>query len=119
MDNTIETNEAKKAGRKATGVSIMVRRETRRKLNKIMRDINKKEYGRDLEVDDFIEQAISLFGASEIQSLQEKSLSNSDKLTRQYKEYVSKHGATSWDAFLGKLLEMEKNKDGLKSVTNG
>ncbi len=109
MEKLDRSAEVKRAGRKTTGVSLSVKRETRRKLNKLMTQINKKEYGRKIEIDDFIDQAISLCNASQIFVLQEKSLSNSDKMARQYKEYIAKHGAISWDAFLGKLLEAEKN----------
>ncbi|MBI2712252.1 MAG: hypothetical protein HYX41_05245 [Bdellovibrio sp.] len=88
-------------------VSLRVRKETRRKIIAELARINRKALGRPLYIDDFLAFAISLISPEHIEKLQESSLSNADRLERDYRAYITQIGPISKDEYLGKRLNGE------------
>lgn len=106
----METNSTKKEIKPAKPSShgaIRVRKETRKRLLAELARVNKKDFGRKVRVDEFISLAVSLVTPEYIVKLQESSLSNADRLERDYKVFVSKHGHMPKDEYLGKRLTGE------------
>lgn len=93
---------------KSTGyTSVHLRRETKKQIVVDLTRINKKDFGRTVRIDEYLSLAISLITPEHIQKLQEASLSNADKLERDYKAYVAEFGNISKDEYLGKRLSGE------------
>lgn len=104
----VSTNKVNKA--KAAGVStvgLRVKRETKRRVLSELAKINKKDFGRMVRADELIALAMSLVEPKHLTELQERSLSNADRLERQYQAYIKTNGNVSKDAFLGKFLAGE------------
>lgn len=102
------TNDKKVKTMKPTAhAALRVRKETRKRVLADLGRVNKKDYGKKVRADDYLSLAVSLIQPEHIQKLQEGSLSNADRLDRDYREYVSKHGFISKDEYLGKRLSGE------------
>ena len=98
----------KKKSRVTQSVPIRVKFETKQKLVKDLSRINKdKTYGRKINIDSYLQKAISLIKKEHIHELIEASLSNQDRLQQLHEAYNQKHGAITRDEFLGKLLIRE------------
>lgn len=106
----METNQTKKEAKinkpSAHG-AIRVRKDTRKRVLAELARINKKDFGRKVRPDEFIALAVSLVTPEHIVKLQESSLSNADRLEREYRSYISAHGPISKDEYLGKRLTGE------------
>jgi len=87
--------------------ALRVKKDTRRRVLADLTKINKKDFGKNVHADELIALAISLVTPEHIQKLQELSLSNADRLERDYRAYISKHGQMTKDAYLGKRLNGE------------
>lgn len=106
----METNSQEKKAKVVKASShgaIRVRKETRKRILADIGKVNKKDYGKKVRVDEYVTLALSLVRPEHIQALQEGSLSNADRLTRDYKTYTAKHGPMSKDEYLGKRLTGE------------
>jgi hypothetical protein len=57
--------------------------------------------------EDYLGLALTLVTEEHVAELQEESLSNTDRLERDYREYVTQHGSISKDEYLGKRLSGE------------
>ncbi len=90
--------------------------ETRKKLILELTKANKKDFGRRIKPDDLLSVALSLIEAHHIKELQEKSLSNADRLDRDYRSYVQKNGPISKDEYLGLLLSPTSAKSDSQNV---
>ncbi len=101
--------------------SLRVRKETRKKVLQDLARINKKDFGKHVRSDEYIALAISRITASDIVALQETSLSNADRLARDHREYIAKHGPISRDEYLGKRLsgDITPINAGNEEVKNG
>ena len=99
------TTEQKETETKSNGIKL--NRETKKLLVQWLRTANKKEFGRRVQADDLIFLALSQLTETLVKPLQEKTLSNTDRIDREYKEYIKKHGPTKKDVFMGKLLSGE------------
>lgn len=115
----METNQSKKETKTAKPSAhgaIRVRKDTRKRVLAELARINKKDFGRKVRPDEFIALAVSLVTPEHIIKLQESSLSNADRLDRDYKAFVAKNGPMPKDEYLGKRLsgEIESN-DGSQS----
>jgi hypothetical protein len=95
---------------KITTASIRVSNDTKKVSLALLGKVNKKDFGRRVKPNELIKLGLSLIEASHIQELQEKSLSNSDRLDRDYRNYVQKNGALSKDEYLGLLLSTNATK---------
>jgi hypothetical protein len=90
-----------------TTTPIRVKRETRKKILSELSKINKKDYGRKITIDDFVALAIGLVDAKHIEALQQRSLTNTDRLELEYRAYVKAQGSITKDDYLGKLMRGE------------
>src|SRR5690349_21174494 len=106
----METNQTEKKNKQAKPSAhgaIRVRKDTRKRVLAELAKVNKKDFGKKVRVDQFIALAVSLVTPEHIVQLQESSLSNADRLERDFKSYVAKHGPLSKDEYLGKRLRGE------------
>jgi hypothetical protein len=107
MEETVIEKTAK-ASKKPSGYSVLhVRKETRRRVLAELAKVNKKEFGYRVRPDQYLALALSKMGADDIKQLQEESLTNADRLARDYREYVASHGMMSKDEYLGRRLRGE------------
>lgn len=74
------------------------------KLQKLLAAVNKKDFGKRVRPDAVIDLALSFVGASEIERLQQSSMSNADRFEAAYLSYAAKDKAITKDAFMGMLL---------------
>lgn len=107
MEQSNPTKIAKPKTVIVSTVGLRVKRETKKKALSDLAKINKKDFGRNIRVDELIALALSLVEPKHVRELQERSLSNADRLERQFQDYIKVHGSISKDAFLGKLLAGE------------
>ena len=109
--------KAKLANKKPTFAALRVRRETKRQIETDLERLNKKDLGRRLRIDDYLTLALSLVTPQHLSTLQEASLTHSDRLERDFRAYTSEHGVISRDEYLGKRLTGEiQQKEGLGST---
>ncbi len=88
---------------------LRVKQATRRKLQKILDAVNKKDFGKRVRPDAVIDLALSLVGPAEIEKLRQASMSNADRLDVAYRSFAAKQAGTSRDEFLGLLLAGKVN----------
>lgn len=102
----METTEAKKTvtSKKPVAASLRIKVETRKRFLVELARANKKSFGRRVRADQLLNLLLTLLRPEHVQKLQEESLSNADRLEMMYREHVKRHGATSKDEFLGKVL---------------
>lgn len=106
MENTNVEKKAK-AAKPSAFAAIRVRKETRKRVLAELAKANKKDFGKRVHADEYLTLALSLVTQLHIKQLQEGSLSNTDRFEMAYREYVSKNGPISKDAYLGKRLNGE------------
>lgn len=87
--------------------TLRVKKDTRKRVVKDLEKVNSKEFGRRVRIDDYVAFALSLVTPEHHHRLQESTLSNEDRLKRDYKSYVAQHGMISRDEYLGKRLSGE------------
>jgi hypothetical protein len=104
---TIQGEKKAKPKTKSNVTVLRVLHDTRKKIMGEVAKANKKELGRKIRSDDILALAISLIEPQHIKKLQEASLSNADRLEREYRAYIVKNGPISKDAYLGKRLTGE------------
>ena len=108
MEPTQQTEKKQKPKAKSsTTTAIRVRVETRKRILQEVAKANKKDFGKRIRPEDVIALAMSLLTSAHVQSLQESSLSNTDRFEKAYREYTAKHGHISKDDYLGKRLNGE------------
>lgn len=89
--------------------SIRVLRDTKKRILTDLAAVNKKEIGRKVTVDDYVQLAISLLNSEHLQRLKDRTLSNKDRLELKFQEYCSQNGKVSKDEFIGLLLAGGQN----------
>ena len=109
METKQESKTSKTRKQKISTVAVRVKRETKRRLQTEMAKINKKTFGRSVHLDALILLLLGRLTEQDIITLQEQSLSNADRLERQYREHVRKHGNISKDTFVGIVLGSYSN----------
>jgi hypothetical protein len=97
----------KSAQKKPQYASIRVRKELRKQIQSDLERINKKDFGRRVRTEDYLSLAVSLVTADHLETLKERTLSNADRLERDYRAHIAKHGHISKDEYLGKRLSGE------------
>ncbi len=106
MENN-QTEKKTKSSKLSAHSSLRVRKDTRKRVLTELAKANKKDFGKNVRADEFIALAVSLVTPEHITRLQESSLSNADRLDRDYKAFVSINGPMSKDEYLGKRLSGE------------
>ena len=104
MERSTQVKVAKPKSASASTVGLRVRRETKKRIQAELAKVNKKDFGKKVRCDELIGTALSLLTEQHIKELQNCSMTNADRLEIQYRDYVKKHGATTKDEFLGKIL---------------
>ncbi len=104
MENQESKNKTK-SKIETTHSLIRISSETRKKLQNRIREINEKDFGKTVRADELISLALDLVRDEHIERLQQTSLSNFERMERDYKAYVAKHGPVSKDEYLGLLLK--------------
>ena len=104
MDQATQVKVSKPKGAGAPTVGLRLKRETKKRIQAELAKINKKDFGKKVRCDELIGTALSLLTERHIKELQDGSMTNADRLEIQYRNYIKKHGATSKDDFLGKML---------------
>jgi hypothetical protein len=89
----------------STHGALRVRKETRKLVMALHTKLNKKDFGSRVPVDTIIQKGVALLTALHLHEIQEASLSNKDRLDRDYRLYVAKHGGMAKDVYLGKRLD--------------
>lgn len=106
MEMQIE-KKGKSPQKKPIYAAIRVRKELKRQIESNLERINKKDFGRRVRAEDYLALALSLITPQHLEQLQENSLTNHDRLERNYRAYVSTNGPISHDEYLGKILNGE------------
>ena len=104
MDQAAQVKVSKPKVVGAPTVGLRLKRETKKRIQAELAKINKKDFGKKVRCDELIGTALSLLTERHIKDLQDASLTNADRLEIQYRDYIKKHGATSKDDFLGRIL---------------
>ena len=92
--------------------NLRVRRETKKKIQTELAALNRKDFGRKVTTDDYIQLAISLVKPEHTDTLKERTLSNKDRMEKRYQEYCVAHGKVSKDEFIGVLLSSGQSGNG-------
>lgn len=104
MNQSAQIKASKPKVSSGTSVSLRIKRETKKRIQAELAKVNKKEFGKKVRCDELIGTALSLLTEQHLKSLQDGSMTNADRLEIQYRDYVKKHGVTTKDEFLGKVL---------------
>lgn len=104
MEN-LESKNKTKSKSETTHSLIRISSETRKKLQNRIEEINQKDFGKNVRTDELISLALDLVRKEHIERLQQSSLSNHERMDREYKAYIAKHGPISKDEYLGMLLK--------------
>ena len=106
MESNVPERKAKPSKPNAYS-TISILKETKKRISADLARINKKDFGRTIRADEYLALAVSLVTPELAKQLQESSLSNADRLERDYRAYVSQFGTISKDEYLGKRLSGE------------
>lgn len=87
--------------------ALRVRREIKRQIESELEQVNRKDLGRKVRAEDYLALALSLITPKHLEQLQESSLTNADRLERDFRAYATEHGPISRDEYLGKRLAGE------------
>jgi hypothetical protein len=109
QNEAVKSNKSKSVN--VSTVPLRVKRETKRRVLAELAKVNKKSVGRKVRVDSLIVHAISLIGDADIQTLQDNSLTNNDRLELQFRDYQKANPGSSKDDFLGYLLTLGNKQD--------
>jgi hypothetical protein len=90
--------------------SIRISSLTQKKLEKILCAANKKKFGRKIKAEHVLALALDLVAERDILLLQENSLSNEDRTEQLRQLYISKHGPTTRDSWLGFMMTSDFHK---------
>ena len=96
-ENNIQSQQKPKSDSKYTGIRLT--KTTAAKLKKVLAQVNKKDFGNTVKLDTLINYLITTMQENTVIELQEDSLSEEDKFTRDYKNYCSKNGKVTKDEF--------------------
>lgn len=123
MENPQVERKTKSSIKSIAYATLRVKRTTRKRVMEEVTKANRKDWGKRVKVDEIILLAINRVTATDIDSLQEASLSHADRLERDYRQYLTKHDSISKDEYLGKRLDGEipsgsgsAAEEGFKSV---
>jgi hypothetical protein len=114
MENQTETTDKKARPKLRSGNHVIrLGPATGKTFFNVLAKVNKKDFGKKVRPDALISILIGLVKPEHITQLQDSSLTNQDRLERDYRAYVAKYGAISKDGYIGKLLrgELKTNSD--------
>jgi hypothetical protein len=106
METQLE-KKPKQAKKGTSYAALRVRRELKRQIEVDLERINKKDLGRRVRAEDYLALALKLVTPQHLEELRETSLTNADRLERDFRAYVAEHGSIPRDEYLGKRLSGE------------
>lgn len=108
MENTVTTKKEPKQTTKKSSVSaIRVSKSTGKLAQQAKEKANAKEFGKNVKLDVILARALGKLTPDDYREFQESSLSNQDRLERDYAAYCTENGKISKDEYLGKRLNGE------------
>ena len=107
MENVQSEKKPKLAQKKPSYAALRVRREIKRQIEADLERINKKDLGRRVRAEEYLGLALSLVTPHHLDTLRESSLTNADRLERDFRAYAADHPGTTRDDYLGKRLAGE------------
>ncbi len=115
----METQSKEQKPKAKTDVSaIRIDMSTQKLVSSLLAKANRKSHGRKVKASQLVQLALSKLDDADIRQLQERSLSNADRMEMKFREYCKRnHGATR-DEFLGQLLEGKSDILEKQNVTN-
>lgn len=108
MENVQVEKKLKTSGsKKPSYAALRVRREIKRQIDTHLETLNKKDFGKRVRAEDYLSLALSLVTPEHLDQLREASLTNADRLERDFRAYTTKNGPITKDEYLGKRLAGE------------
>jgi len=104
MDKVNVKGKGENVGR---NTALPVSGDTRRRVIEALEAINKKEYGRKVKIDELVSALLPCLNPETVKSLQEATLSPTDRLERDHRAYVAEHGEISLVDYHNKRLSGE------------
>lgn len=80
---------------------------TQKLVSSLLAKANRKSFGRKVKASQLVNYALSKLEDADIKVLQEKSLSNADRMEMKFREYCKRNGGATREQFLGHLLSAE------------
>ncbi len=111
MENTPVEKKSKSA-KQSHYSSLRLKKDLKKRILSDLAKINKKDFGRKVKLGEYLDLLMNLLTPDHVTRLQEGSLSNADRLERDYRNYVTEHGLISKDDYLGKRLGGELRLQG-------
>ncbi len=121
MEPSKTEKKTKTIPKKQVFAALRIRKELKRQIEIELDNANKKDFGRKIKAEEYLALAISLMTPSQLLTLREASLTNADRLERDYRKYLTDNGPISRDEYLGKILNGEissKNSTAAQPNTN-
>ena len=99
MSTVVEKNE-----KRSKNVSVPVHPATRDELSRFLERVNAKKFGRTVRFDEAMARAVKKLDQDDVEALQQGSLTNSDRVSMRYENYIEENGPISRDEFLGLVI---------------
>lgn len=103
--NGSESQVTQKRKENATSAPIRVRRQSKAKLEQLLREANKTRVGRKIKADDLIWCGLNLITDDHIEEICERALSNKDRMEILYRKLSKEKRGMTRDEFFGMLLD--------------
>jgi len=104
-----ETKVSHKAREQLSSAPVRVRRDTKAKLEQLLRRANKDRLGRRVKPDDLIGFALGLITDDHLTTICDGRLSNKDRLELLYRRSAKERRGLTKDEFFGLLLDGKLN----------
>lgn len=102
------SNQSESTKSKPKNDYLRVSREIRKKVISDLAALNRKSYGKQITLDQYVGLAISLITDEHREKLRDQSITNQDRIELLYRQHCESNGKISMDQFLGILLAERK-----------
>jgi hypothetical protein len=103
---------------KAEVSAIRIDMSTQKLFSSLLAKANRKSYGRKVKASQLVQLALSKLDDADLRQLQEKSLSNADRMEMKFRDYCKRNSGATREEFLGQLLEGKSDILEKQNVTN-
>ena len=103
---------------KAEVSAIRIDLSTQKLISSLLAKANRKSYGRKVKAGQLVQLALQKLSDADLKFLQERSLSNADRMEMKFREYSKRNSGATREEFLGKLLEEKSDILREQNVTN-
>jgi len=90
--------------------AIRIDLSTQKLVSSLLAKANRKSFGRKVKASQLVQLALSKLDDADIRQLQEKSLSNADRMEMKFREYCKRNSGATREEFLGHLLGEQSSK---------